>query len=919
MQYGFDGSGNPQGTLVATPFATETVYTNSECGLIGMCFDPDFVNNGYLYLFITVSSSEQQIVRYNASTNTGTGRTVLRSGLPTAGNNHDGGTVLIGPDGKLYWAIGDNGNGTGVNADLTSLASKIGRADRFTGAPPNDNPFYDGGGPNNDYIWARGFRNPFTGLFHPGSGTLWMNTVGTSYEQVFVPIKGDHAGYNTYENNQPAGYITPRIVYRTNGSDVRNLAASPSGAVRSGGVTTFTTTGAHGFRKGGGITIAGVGDGSFNGFFFIQSIPSTTTFTVAQVGQANATSGGGTATTQNIGGAISGGYFYDSTAFPAEYHLNYFFGDYNSGRLQRVILDSSEQVISVNDWLTANNQQVDVCTGPDGALYLASVTNNQIVRVATTSTAQNVIVHPTTFHMTEGGVAVFTIRLAAPPASNVVVGIAPSGGSTDITVAGPATRTFTPANWNITQTVALHADQDADFVNDVATFSVSSTGLPSYTVQATAIDDDEANLILSTQNLTVVEGTSTSFTVRLIQAPVASQTVNSARLSGSTDVTVTGGAALVFGPGNYAVDQTVTISAAEDADQLNEAAVISVGISGQPVRTLSVNLIDNDNPAPSITTSPKLAAIEDSPYAYDVDALGTPVPTFSLITAPSGMTINPSSGLISWTPATTGNFNVTVQAANGVSPAAIQNFTILVGPDQPPVAALTRPVANEVVTGAAAEFFGDGTDDVGTTKAEFYVDGALIYTDTNPGGHYHAGGSHLLFDSTKFTNGPHTFGMKVTDTSGQTNLVEVGGFTENGFLGWKVGAFTAAERLDPLISGETADPDGDGMWNLMEYGTGSQPKLSDLSRLPKVKTVNAGGSDYLALEIVIIEEPSDLAFKVLADGDLLGIWTEIDPTNPANQFSIQADTPAVGLSTITVRDVVPIGSGPRFMRLNIQR
>src|SRR6476659_5223219 len=33
------------GAVLATPVATETVYTSSECGLIGMCFDPDFANN----------------------------------------------------------------------------------------------------------------------------------------------------------------------------------------------------------------------------------------------------------------------------------------------------------------------------------------------------------------------------------------------------------------------------------------------------------------------------------------------------------------------------------------------------------------------------------------------------------------------------------------------------------------------------------------------------------------------------------------------------------------------------------------------------------------------------------------------------------------------------------------------------------
>ena len=166
------------GTVLATPFATETVYTDSECGLIGMCFDPDFLNNHYVYFFMTVSSSEQRIVRYTDTNNIGTNRTVLVTGLPTVGANHDGGAIGIGNDGKLYWAIGDNGVGSGANADLTSLASKIGRATRI-GTVPADNPFIDGAGPNNDYIWARGFRNPFTFTFQRSTGQLWSDTVGT--------------------------------------------------------------------------------------------------------------------------------------------------------------------------------------------------------------------------------------------------------------------------------------------------------------------------------------------------------------------------------------------------------------------------------------------------------------------------------------------------------------------------------------------------------------------------------------------------------------------------------------------------------------------------------------------------------------------------------------------------------------------
>lgn len=75
-------NGNPTPTLFAT---LSPVYTNSECGLIGICFDPDFLNNRFVYFFVTVSSTEQQIIRLTDDNGVGTNRTVLVPGLPTIG------------------------------------------------------------------------------------------------------------------------------------------------------------------------------------------------------------------------------------------------------------------------------------------------------------------------------------------------------------------------------------------------------------------------------------------------------------------------------------------------------------------------------------------------------------------------------------------------------------------------------------------------------------------------------------------------------------------------------------------------------------------------------------------------------------------------------------------------------------------
>ena len=473
------------GALLPTAFATVSpIYTSSECGLIGICFDPNFTVNGYVYVFVTVSSSQQQIIRYKAVGDIGTQKTVLVPNLPTVGANHDGGAVGVGPDGKLYWAIGDQGNGTGVDANMTSLAAKVGRAN-LDGSVPVDNPFVDGPGGNNDYIWARGFRNPYTFTFQPDTGALWVNCVGTSYEQIFLVQAGDHAGWNDYENTQPASYIIPKIKYRTNGTDTRNVAAS--GAARSGNVVTFTTTATHGFRQGEQITIAGVANTSFNGTVYVATVPSATTFTANQAG-ADAVSGGGTATTLNQGGCVTGGCFWDSTAVPPAYRGNFIYGDLNSGKLMRAQLTGNNTVSRVDEFITGSSSQIDVEVGPDGAIYYVEH-GGEIHRLAYTNiTSQEIVVTPTVIRMFEGGLSAFMVRLAQQPGADVQVNVTRTGGDATIDVSSNATLTFTPGNWSVPQPVMLQAGADANSTDSSSTFSVSATGLSSQTVTAHAVD-----------------------------------------------------------------------------------------------------------------------------------------------------------------------------------------------------------------------------------------------------------------------------------------------------------------------------------------------------------------------------------------------------------------------------------------------
>ena len=91
--------------------------------------------------------------------------------------------------------------------------------------------------------------------------------------------------------------------------------------------------------------------------------------------------------------------------------------------------------------------------------------------------------------------------------------------------------------------------------------------------------------------------------------------------------------------------------------------------------------IDPEDPVGDIviiTSNPVTEALVGELYTYDVEADGDPAPTFSLLTAPGGMTIDASTGLIEWTPDTPGNYNVSVKASNTIPSYDVQDFEIQV-------------------------------------------------------------------------------------------------------------------------------------------------------------------------------------------------------------------------------------------------
>jgi glucose/arabinose dehydrogenase len=188
-----------------TPFMTLTNINTAEGerGLTGFALDPNFGTNRFFYLFYTANAP----LRDRVSRFTMVGTTASPSSEFVVWQDdvasplwHHGGSVLIGPDGKIYISTGDGFDRGNEVQPLTSFRGKMLRVN-LDGTIPTDNPFYDGAGPNKDEIWARGLRNPFRMSFDPGTGDLYIGDVGandpgTSIEEVNRWRAGSPAGLN---------------------------------------------------------------------------------------------------------------------------------------------------------------------------------------------------------------------------------------------------------------------------------------------------------------------------------------------------------------------------------------------------------------------------------------------------------------------------------------------------------------------------------------------------------------------------------------------------------------------------------------------------------------------------------------------------------------------------------------------------
>ena len=206
------------GALLPSSFLdiSSKVVNSGEMGLLGMTFHPGFAQNHKFYVNYVRSSGGQLqsvIAEYQASAadpnlaDPASERILLTVNQVGSFPNHKAGQLAFGPDGFLYFGLGDGGSegdpfGNGQNTQ--TLLGKMIRIDVNNTNPglqyaiPADNPFAAGGGLPE--IYAFGFRNPWRFSFDRATGRLFAGDVGQdNFEEVDIVQKGGNYGWSVTE------------------------------------------------------------------------------------------------------------------------------------------------------------------------------------------------------------------------------------------------------------------------------------------------------------------------------------------------------------------------------------------------------------------------------------------------------------------------------------------------------------------------------------------------------------------------------------------------------------------------------------------------------------------------------------------------------------------------------------------------
>ena len=198
-----------------TPFLElpEPASDGNEQGLLGLAFHPQFATNGRYFVDYTNADGDSRVVEFHAGDSAPV-REWLAVDQPY--DNHNGGDVVFGPDGRLYVGMGDGGSGGDPENRAQDDGSLLGKLLAIA---------VDGGDPKPVAV-AKGLRNPWRFSFASDGSSIWIGDVGQNeWEEIdhaaFPLPDGANFGWRLLEGTHPfedgggapKGYVAPVFQY----------------------------------------------------------------------------------------------------------------------------------------------------------------------------------------------------------------------------------------------------------------------------------------------------------------------------------------------------------------------------------------------------------------------------------------------------------------------------------------------------------------------------------------------------------------------------------------------------------------------------------------------------------------------------------------------------------------------------------
>ena len=190
---------------------TPEVVAKSQGGLLDVNIDPDYADNGWVYISYSEkdpkggNGNSTAVMRGKIDGDKWTqGEVIFRQAPKYESNAHFGSRLVFSPEGHLFITLGERYSRM---QDAQTLDNHHGKIVRIwpDGSIPKDNPFVGNDGAL-DEIWSYGHRNVQGAAIHPDTGELWTIEHGPQGgDEVNIPKAGKNYGWPTITYGEDYG------------------------------------------------------------------------------------------------------------------------------------------------------------------------------------------------------------------------------------------------------------------------------------------------------------------------------------------------------------------------------------------------------------------------------------------------------------------------------------------------------------------------------------------------------------------------------------------------------------------------------------------------------------------------------------------------------------------------------------------